>query len=68
MLSNVADVAMTTLESDTTGECNRTGQTCYLLLNVTTANTLKSEDSGAYLEIRLPGELRVYGSKCWARV
>jgi len=39
-----------------------------LLLNITTANTLKDETSGAYLEVRIPGDLKVQGDQCWAMV
>lgn len=68
MLSNVASVTMAPLKSREGDECHKTGATCHLIITVRTSNTLKSETSGAYLEIKLPEELRILGDQCWARV
>lgn len=70
MLSNTVDISMAPLEQpqlDEPGECQKTGATCHLLLNVQTANTLGSEESGAYLEVKIPSDFLIKGTKCWAR-
>ena len=49
-------------------DCHVTGAECYLLVNVTTTNTIKSMESGAYLEVRLPQELDAFHNECWATI
>ena len=51
MTPNTAEIAIIPLGPED-NECDVTGELCYLMANVTTANTIKSSDSGAYLEIK----------------
>ena len=68
MLPNTIDTAMMALEHRDLDDCHQTGSICFLLLNITTANTPKDLVSGSFIQIQLPTSLKVLGNQCWAIV
>ena len=69
MMPNVVNVTMHPLDHpDSNDACYMTGAICPLLISITTANTLKPESTGAYLEVKIEDDFLMRGTKCWAKV
>ena len=68
MRPNEATAVMQPIEDSDHHGCNFTGASCFLVVNITTANTIRSEETGAYLEVRLPPDLTIFSDMCWAMI